>query len=87
VAEDEGAMELIAWDVEVRVSACVMSCLSFASHARVMREGTAREGAVRPFCAQIRFMRSATCWRVGARVLECRWIGSRLPGGSPRSGK
>lgn len=85
-----GAIELIACEVEVKVSACVISCLSFAwncvcecgcrigsrkgltSHARVMREDTVREGSFRLFWAQMSFILSTTCCRVGARVLACR---------------
>jgi hypothetical protein len=52
------------------------------SQASVMSCGTVLEGAPRPFCAQIRFILSATCCSVGARVLEWRWTGSLLPGGS-----
>jgi len=52
------------------------------SQASVISCGTVLEGAPRPFCAHIRFILSATCCSVGARVLEWRWTGSLLPGGS-----
>ena len=47
-----------------------------------MREETGLEGTPRLFCAQMRFMRSAICWMVGARVMEAKWSGRRDPGGT-----
>ena len=43
----EGAIEEIAVEEEVSVSAWVMSCLSFASHARWRRAETDRAGVER----------------------------------------
>lgn len=104
--EVDGLIDEMARELAVSVSACVITCLSFAwkyasfkrsrklvwwlrrtSHAKFKRVGTVRLGALSPFCAHMRLIRSAMCCIVGACVVECKWIGRRLPGGSPRSDK
>jgi len=52
------------------------------SKASMSSEAACFEGADRLHCADIRFMRSQTCWRVGALVTDARWSGNRAPGGS-----
>ena len=73
----ELSLRRVKWGVNDREKRKVQT-----SQASVMSCGTVLEGALRPFCAQIRFILSATCCSVGARVLEWRWTGSLLPGGS-----
>lgn len=50
------------------------------SKASISSEAACFEGADRLCCADIRFMRSQTCWRVGALVTDARCSGNRVPG-------
>lgn len=52
------------------------------SKASINSEAASFEGADRLCCADIRFMRSQTCCSVGALVIDARWSGNRVPGGS-----
>ena len=52
------------------------------SKASIRSEAACFEGADRLFCADIKFMRSQTCWSVGALVTDARCSGNRVPGGS-----
>ena len=52
------------------------------SKASISSEAACFEGADRLFCADIRFIRSQTCWSVGALVTDARCSGNRVPGGS-----
>lgn len=47
-----------------------------------MREAACLGGADRSCWAETRFMRSQICCSVGARVIEARCSGKRVPGGS-----
>ena len=90
---------MIAWEVDVRDRACVMSCFSLAwgqvsactlvwsqggrtSKASIRRDATSFEGALKLCCAAIRLMRSDMCCSVGARVMDAKFRGNLLPGGS-----
>jgi len=59
---------------------CVV--LGRTSKASISSEAACFEGADRLCCADIRFIRSQTCWSVGALVTDARCSGSRVPGGS-----
>jgi hypothetical protein len=52
------------------------------SKASISNEAACFEGADRLCCADIRFIRSQTCWSVGALVTDARCNGNRVPGGS-----
>lgn len=52
------------------------------SKASMSNEAACFGGAERLCCADIRFIRSQTCWSVGALVTDARCSGNRVPGGS-----
>lgn len=66
----EGLIEAMAYEVDVKERACLMSCFSLASTASIMREETEREGIPRLFCADMRFIRSHMCCRESALDTE-----------------
>ena len=51
------------------------------SKASIMSDATSLEGAPKLCCADMRLIRSEMCCSVGARVIEARCNGNRLPGG------
>ena len=60
--------------------------IEHTSKASIRSEAACFEGADRLFCADIRFIRSQTCWRVGALVTDARCSGGRVPDGSTLPG-
>ena len=60
----------------------VSAVCGHTSKASISNEAACFEGADRLCCADIRFIRSQTCWSVGALVTEARCSGNRVPGGS-----
>lgn len=56
--------------------------MPYTSTASISKEATSFEGVPMLFCAEMRLRRSEICCSVGARVIEARLSGSRLPGDS-----
>lgn len=56
------------------------------SKASINSEAACFEGADKLCCADIRFIRSQTCCRVGALVTDAKWSCGRVPGGSTLPG-
>ena len=71
---------LCAISVLSRFKACEVH--GHTSKASISSEAACFEGADRLCCADIRFIRSQTCWSVGALVTDARCSGNRVPGGS-----
>ena len=67
-------------------AAVICGVRGHTSKASISSEAACFEGADRLFCADIKFIRSQTCWSVGALVTDARCSGNRVPGGSTPPG-